>query len=158
MDSLSCFKISWFNVQDMIIVGMDTTVISVEWAMAELIKDPRVQEKVQEELDRVIGSKRIMNEMDFPNLPYLKCVVKEAFRQHPPTPMMLPHKATAHVKVVGYDIPKGSIVQVNGWAIANGPVVWKDPLEFRPERFIEVEIDLKGHDFQLLPFRAGRRV
>ncbi|XXG41311.1 hypothetical protein AAC387_Pa01g1799 [Persea americana] len=143
---------------DMIIAGVDTNVTSVEWAMAELIKNPRVQEKVQEELDRVIGSKRVMNEMDFPNLPYLKCVVKEAFRLHPPTPMMLPHKATAHVKVGGYDIPKGSIVQVNVWAIAHDPAVWKDPLEFRPERFIEEEIDLKGHDFRLLPFGAGRRV
>lgn len=146
------------ELQDMITAGMDTTAISVEWAMAELIKNPRVQEKVQEELDRVIGFERVMTEPDFPNLPYLQCVAKEALRLHPPTPLMLPHKATSNVEVGGYDIPKGSNVHVNVWAIARDPAVWKDPLEFRPERFMEEDVDIKGHDFRLLPFGAGRRV
>ncbi|KAJ0490359.1 putative cytochrome P450 [Helianthus annuus] len=80
---------------DMITAGMDTTAISVEWAMAELIKNLRVQQKAQEELDRVIGSERVLTELDFSNLPYLQCVAKEALRLHPPTPLMLPHKANA---------------------------------------------------------------
>ncbi|OVA11789.1 Cytochrome P450 [Macleaya cordata] len=143
---------------DMITAGMDTTAISVEWAMAELIKNPRVQEKAQEELDRVVGTDRVMTETDFSNLPYLMCVAKEALRLHPPTPLMLPHKANVNVKIGGYDIPKGSNVHVNVWAVARDPAVWKEPLEFRPERFIEEDVDMKGHDFRLLPFGAGRRV
>ncbi|XP_008246258.1 PREDICTED: cytochrome P450 98A2-like, partial [Prunus mume] len=103
---------------DMITAGTDTTAISVEWAMAELIKNPRVQEKAQEELDRVIGFERVMTEDDFSNLPYLQCVAKEALRLHPPTPLMLPHRANAHVKIGGYDIPKGASVHVNVWAVA----------------------------------------
>jgi coumaroylquinate(coumaroylshikimate) 3'-monooxygenase len=142
----------------MITAGMDTTAISVEWAMAELIKNPRVQHKAQEELDRVIGSERVMTEADFTSLPYLQCVVKEALRLHPPTPLMLPHRANTSVKIGGYDIPKGSSVHVNVWAIARDPAVWKNPLEFRPERFLEEDVDMKGHDFRLLPFGAGRRV
>lgn len=145
-------------LQDMITAGMDTTAISTEWAMAEVIKNPRVQAKAQEELDRVIGPDRILTEADFPNLPYLQCVAKEALRLHPPTPLMLPHKASAAVKLGGYDIPKGSNVLVNVWAIAHDPAVWKDPLGFRPERFAEEDVDMKGHDFRLLPFGAGRRV
>nr|AGI97941.1 p-coumarate 3-hydroxylase [Narcissus tazetta] len=143
---------------DMITAGMDTTVITVEWAMAELVKHPRVQEKVQEELDRVIGVDRIMTESDFPNLHYLHCVVKEALRLHPPTPLMLPHKASANIKIGGYDIPKGAVIHVNVWAIARDPNSWKNPLEFRPERFEEENIDIKGTDFRVLPFGAGRRV
>ncbi|PQQ13505.1 cytochrome P450 98A2 [Prunus yedoensis var. nudiflora] len=143
---------------DMITAGTDTTAISVEWAMAELIKNPRVQEKAQEELDRVIGFERVMTENDFSNLPYLQCVAKEALRLHPPTPLMLPHRANAHVKIGGYDIPKGASVHVNVWAVARDPAVWKDPHEFRPERFLEEDVDMKGHDFRLLPFGAGRRV
>ncbi|PON90382.1 Cytochrome P450, E-class, group I [Trema orientale] len=143
---------------DMITAGMDTTAISAEWAMAEVIRNPRVQQKVQEELDRVIGVERVISEADFSNLPYLQCVVKEALRLHPPTPLMLPHRANANVKIGGYDIPKGSIVHVNVWAVARDPVVWKDPLEFRPERFLEEDVDMKGHDYRLLPFGAGRRV
>ncbi|PIN10800.1 Cytochrome P450 CYP2 subfamily [Handroanthus impetiginosus] len=143
---------------DMITAGMDTTAISVEWAMAELIKNPRVQQKAQEELDRVIGHERVMTEADFSNLPYLQSVAKEALRLHPPTPLMLPHRANAKVKISGYDIPKGSNVHVNVWAVARDPDVWKNPLEFRPERFFEEDVDMKGHDFRLLPFGAGRRV
>lgn len=145
-------------MQDMITAGMDTTAISVEWAMAEIVRNPRVQKKVQEELDKVIGVDRIMTENDFSNLPYLQCVVKEAMRLHPPTPLMLPHRSNANVKIGGYDIPKGSNVHVNVWAVARDPAVWKNPEEFRPERFLEEDVDMKGHDLRLLPFGAGRRV
>ncbi|KAF5197323.1 Cytochrome p450 [Thalictrum thalictroides] len=143
---------------DMITAGMDTTVITTEWAMAELVRNPRVQMKAQEELDRVIGIDRVMTEADISNLHYLQCVAKEALRLHPPTPLMLPHKANASVKIGGYDIPKGSNIHVNVWAIGRDPAVWKGPLEFRPERFLEEDVDMKGHDFRLLPFGAGRRV
>ncbi|KAJ9180932.1 hypothetical protein P3X46_009117 [Hevea brasiliensis] len=143
---------------DMITAGMDTTAITVEWAMAELIKNPRVQQKAQEELDRVIGFERVLTEADFSSLPYLQCVAKEGLRLHPPTPLMLPHRANSNVKIGGYDIPKGSNVLVNVWAVARDPAVWKNPEEFRPERFLEEDVDMKGHDFRLLPFGAGRRV
>ncbi|KAI6676009.1 hypothetical protein NL676_036805 [Syzygium grande] len=143
---------------DMITGGMDTTAISVEWAMAELVRNPRAQQKAQEELDRVIGPARVMTESDIPNLPYLHCVAKEALRLHPPTPLMLPHRANSNVKIGGYDIPKGSNVHVNVWAIARDPTIWERPLEFWPERFMEEDVDMKGHDFRLLPFGAGRRV
>ncbi|KAA8540957.1 hypothetical protein F0562_024905 [Nyssa sinensis] len=142
---------------DMISAGSDTSAIAVEWAMAELIKNPNVQYKAHEELERVIGSDRVMIESDLSNLPYLQCVAKEALRLHPPTPLMLPHKANADVKIGGYNIPKGSSVHVNVWAIGRDPAIWPDPLEFRPERFIEEDVDMKGHDFRLLPFGAGRR-
>ncbi|KAG9454805.1 hypothetical protein H6P81_007709 [Aristolochia fimbriata] len=143
---------------DMFTAGMDTTVIAVEWAMAEIVRSPRVQRKIQEELDRVVGSERVMTEMDFPSLPYLRSVAKESLRLHPSTPLMLPHKATADVRIGGYDVPRGSIVHVNVWAIGRNPTAWKEPLAFRPERFLEEDVDIKGHDFRVLPFGAGRRV
>ncbi|KAF2912893.1 hypothetical protein DAI22_10g047200 [Oryza sativa Japonica Group] len=133
---------------DMIAAGTDTTVITVEWAMAELVRNPRVQMKAQEELDRVIGRGRVMLEADIPNLPYLQAVVKESFRLHPPTPLMLPHKASTSVKIAGYDVPKDASVVVNVWAVARDPGVWDNPLD----------IDIKGSDYRVLPFGAGRRV
>ncbi|CAM6050128.1 unnamed protein product [Sphagnum compactum] len=143
---------------DMITAGMDTTAISVEWAMAELVRNPHVQLKAQEELDQVVGQNRVVTEGDFPKLPYLQALCKEALRLHPPTPLMLPHKATERVKIAGFDVPKGSIVHCNVYAISRDPAIWKEPLVFRPERFLEEDIDIKGHDFRLLPFGAGRRV
>ncbi|KAM3339305.1 hypothetical protein P3S68_029174 [Capsicum galapagoense] len=142
---------------DMITAGMDTVAITVEWAMAELVRNPRVQQKVQEELDRVIGSDRIVNETDISKLSYLQHVVKESLRLHPPTPLMLPHMAGSNVQVGGYNIPKGSIVHVNVWALGRDPKVWEYPLQFWPERFMKEDVDMKGHDYRLLPFGAGRR-
>lgn len=75
--------------------GMDTTVIGMESTMAEVLRNPRVLEKVQEELDRAVGTDRVMTEADFPSLPYLHCVVKEGLRMHPPTPLMLPQRASS---------------------------------------------------------------
>uniref|UniRef100_J3M8F7 Cytochrome P450 n=1 Tax=Oryza brachyantha TaxID=4533 RepID=J3M8F7_ORYBR len=119
---------------DMITAGMDTTVISVEWTMAELVRNPRAQKKLQEELDRVVGRDRVMSETDFQSLPYLNAVIG------------------------GYNIPRGANVMVNVWAIARDPKLWSNPLEFRPERFLEETVDIKGNDFRVLPFGAGRRV
>ncbi|XP_059295873.1 cytochrome P450 98A3-like [Lycium ferocissimum] len=143
---------------DMVAAGMDTIAITVEWAMAELVKNPRVQEKAQEELDRVVGSDRTVNESDILKLSYLQHVVKESLRLHPPTPLMLPHMAGNNAKVGGYNIPKGSIVHVNVWALGRDPRIWKDPLQFWPERFMKEDVDIKGHDYRLLPFGSGRRV
>ncbi|KAH6828768.1 cytochrome P450 [Perilla frutescens var. hirtella] len=143
---------------NMISAGMDTTAITLEWAMAEIVMSPRVQQKAQEELDRVVGRGRVMTEADIPNLPYLQCVTKECLRLHPPTPLMLPHKASTDVKIGGYHVPKGATVSVNVWAIARDPAVWENPLEFRPERFQEEDVDMKGTDYRLLPFGSGRRI
>ncbi|WCJ35950.1 Cytochrome P450 98A3 [Euphorbia peplus] len=143
---------------DLITAGIDTSAITVEWGMAEIVRNPRVQSKIQQELDNVIGPDKTMSESDLSKLSYLECFVKEVLRLHPPTPLMLPHKASEDVKVGGYDIPKGTVVCVNVRAIGNDPNNWEDPLEFRPERFLEEEVDVKGSDFRALPFGAGRRM
>ncbi|KAI9174480.1 hypothetical protein LWI28_017949 [Acer negundo] len=143
---------------NMTTAGMDTVAITVEWAMAELVKNPKAQKKAQQEMDRVIGLDRVMIESDISNLPYLQCIVKEAMRLHPPTPLMLPHRANSHIKIGGYDIPEGTVVHFNVWAIARDPSIWDDPLEFKPERFVHNDVDMKGHDFRMLPFGAGRRI
>ncbi|KAL5816517.1 hypothetical protein ACOSQ3_024895 [Xanthoceras sorbifolium] len=143
---------------NMITAGMDTVAITAEWAMAELVKNPKVQQKAQQEMDRVIGLDRAITESDILNLPYLQCIAKEATRLHPPTPLMLPHRASAHIKIGGYDIPQGTVVHVDVWAIARDPSIWADPLEFKPERFLLNDVDIKGYDCRMLPFGAGRRI
>ncbi|GJT01537.1 cytochrome P450 98A2, partial [Tanacetum coccineum] len=143
---------------DMVSAGVDTSVVASEWGMAELLRNPMVQQRVQKELDNVIGLGEIMSESDIPNLHYLRCVVKETLRLHPPTPLMLPHQANQNLNIGNYNIPKGSRVFVNVWAIGRDQDVWKEPFVFRPERFLEEDVDIKGHDYRLLPFGSGRRV
>ncbi|KAK2376145.1 cytochrome P450 93B16 [Trifolium repens] len=147
-------------ILDYFTAATDTTAISLEWAIAELYNNPMVLKKAQEEVERVIGKERLVSEADISNLPYTNAVIKETLRLHPPLPMIA-RKGTQDCVIDEKMIPKGSIVCVNIWAMGRDPKIWKSPLEFKPERFleygIESDIDIKGHHFELLPFGSGRR-
>ncbi|XP_015063977.1 geraniol 8-hydroxylase-like [Solanum pennellii] len=143
---------------DLFAAGTDTTSNTLEWAMAELLKNPHTLEKAQEELAQVIGRGKLVDEADVAQLPYLQCIVKEALRLHPPVSLLIPRKVEEDVELCGYTVPKGSQVLVNVWAIGRDSGIWENPLDFKPERFWESEIDVRGRDFELIPFGAGRRI
>ncbi|KAG9439428.1 hypothetical protein H6P81_019593 [Aristolochia fimbriata] len=142
--------------------GTDTSSSTTEWAMAELIRHPEILTRVQRELDSVVGRDRFVTESDIPDLHYLQAVVKETFRLHPSTPLSLPRMAAESCEIDGYRVPKNSTLLVNVWAIGRDPEVWTDPLEFRPERFLPggeaADVDVRGNDFEVIPFGAGRRI
>ncbi|XP_068655426.1 flavonoid 3'-monooxygenase [Aristolochia californica] len=142
--------------------GTDTSSSTTEWAIAELIRHPEVLAQAQRELDSVVGRDRLVSETDIPQLPYLQAVVKETFRLHPSTPLSLPRIASESCEINGYFIPKNSTLLVNVWAIGRDPDVWKDPLQFRPDRFLPggeaAHRDVRGNDFEVIPFGAGRRI
>nr|ACF85336.1 unknown [Zea mays] len=144
--------------QDLIIGGTDTSAKALEWAVSELLKNPKVLAKATEELDHVIGPDRLVTESDLPRLPYIEAVLKETLRLHPAAPMLAPHVAREDTSVDGYDVLAGTVVFINVWAIGRDPALWDAPEEFRPERFFESKIGVRGHDFQLLPFGSGRRM
>ncbi|XP_039161847.1 flavonoid 3'-monooxygenase-like [Eucalyptus grandis] len=150
------------SVQTMFAAGTDTSSSTTEWAIAELIRQPGILARVQEEIDSVVGRDRLVTELDLPRLTYLQAVVKETFRLHPPTPLSLPRIAAESCEINGYRIPKGATLLVNVWAIARDPEAWAEPLAFRPERFLpggeKANVDVKGNDFELIPFGAGRRI
>lgn len=147
---------------NMFIAGTDTSSSTIEWAMAELIRHPKILAQVRRELDSVIGPNRLVTESDLPHLTYFQAVIKETFRLHPSTPLSLPRIAAESCEINGYHIPKGATLLVNVWAIARDPNVWSDPLEFRPERFLsggeKPDVDVRGNDFEVIPFGAGRRI
>ena len=132
--------------------------MTVEWAISELLKKPELFGKATEELDRVIGQSRWVTEKDIPDLPYIEAIVKETMRMHPVAPMLVPRCAREDCKVAGYDIQKGTRVLVNVWTIGRDPALWEKPEEFYPDRFVGKDIDVKGHDYELLPFGSGRRM
>ncbi|XP_028752180.1 flavonoid 3'-monooxygenase-like [Neltuma alba] len=145
---------------DLVIAAIDTSNVVVEWAMSELLKNPEILRKATEELDRVIGRDRWVEEKDIVNLPYCEAICKETMRLHPAAAVLPPTTSAVDgdSKVVGYDIPKGTQVIVNVWAIGRDPAIWDNPNELYPERFIGKDIDVTGHNFELLPFGAGRRI
>ncbi|KAJ6845793.1 cytochrome P450 71A1-like isoform X1 [Iris pallida] len=143
-------------IMDVLVGGTDTSASTVIWGMAELARNPRVMKKAQEELWSVVGDKGKVEESDLSQLEYLKLVVYETMRLHQQSP--IPRESMEQCKVDGYDIPKGTLVFVNAWALARDESSWENALEFRPERFIGSPISHLGNDFQYIPFGAGRRI
>ncbi|KAK7362877.1 hypothetical protein VNO77_05002 [Canavalia gladiata] len=144
-------------IQDLFAAGTDTTYATLEWGIMELLKHPTVMHKLQDEVRGVVGNRSHINEEDLDHMSYLKAVIKETLRIHPPLPLLLPRNSSKDIKVNGYDIEADTEVLVNAWAIARDPSFWDQPLEFKPERFLNNSIDFKGHDFEFIPFGAGRR-
>ncbi|XP_060186313.1 6,7,8-trihydroxycoumarin synthase-like [Lycium barbarum] len=140
-------------LMNVLVAGSDTSAATVIWAMTTLIKNPKVMKKVQEEIRKSIGNKGIVNEDDIQNMSYLKAVIKETFRLHPPTPLLIPRESMRKSTLEGYEIQPGTITYV----IARDPEIWESPEEFIPERFLNSDIDFKGQDYELIPFGAGRR-
>ncbi|KAF5195762.1 Cytochrome p450 [Thalictrum thalictroides] len=149
-------------IQDMIAAATDTSSVTNEWAMAEVIKHPQVLLKIQEELDSVVGRNRMVTESDLPQLNYLKCVVRETFRMHPAGPFLIPHESIRDTQINGYHIPAKTRVFINTHALGRNKRIWGNDLNiFRPERHeladgCRVEVS-HGADFKILPFSAGKR-
>ncbi|KAL6838559.1 hypothetical protein ACP4OV_031615 [Aristida adscensionis] len=147
------------SILELITGGTDTSAVTIEWAMSKLLRNPRVLAKATEELDRVVGCDRLVTEGDLPSLPYLEAVVKETMRLHPVAPMLIPRVSREDTSVDGFDIPIGTRILINVWAIGRDPTLWGDTAkEFRPERFVGSNVDVKGQHLELLPFGAGRRM
>ncbi|XP_038891462.1 cytochrome P450 71B2-like [Benincasa hispida] len=138
--------------------GLDTSSIIIVWAMAELVKRPKLMKKAQYEIRSHMKSRGKITEKDTEHFQYLKMIVKETLRMHPPAPLLLPREVMSHFEMEGFDFYPKTMVQINVWAIGRDPKCWKDPEEFVPERFAESCVDFRGHHFELLPFGAGRRI
>lgn len=144
--------------QDTFVGGNNTSSVTMQLAMSELIRHPAEVKKVQDEIRAAVGNKERVQHDDMPKLKYLRMVVKETLRLHPPATLLVPRLTTRQIKVGGYDIPANMKVIVNAWAIGRDPNVWKNPEEFCPERFQDTDIDFNGAHFELVPFGAGRRI
>ncbi|KAI3451090.1 hypothetical protein Pfo_007755 [Paulownia fortunei] len=141
---------------DMLLAGMDTSAAAVEWVLSEVIRHPAVTKKLQKELEEIVGMDQMVEESHLSNLKYLDCVVRESLRLHPVGPLLI-HESMEDCEVDGFHIPKKSRVLINVWAIGRDPNAWTDPERFSPDRFLGSNVDLRGRDFQLIPFGSGRR-
>ncbi|XP_004300714.1 PREDICTED: flavonoid 3'-monooxygenase-like [Fragaria vesca subsp. vesca] len=143
---------------DMVVGSTDTSSTTVEFAMAQMMNKPEVLQKAQKELEVVVGKDTIVQESHIHQLPYLDAVMKETLRLHPALPLLIPHCPSETCTVGGYTIPKGARIFVNVWDIHRDPSIWKNPLEFNPERFLNCKYDYTGSDFNYFPFGSGRRI
>ena len=146
------------HLQNIFAAGSETSSGVVEWAMSEMVKNPKVMEEAQAEVRRVFHSKRNADETDMHQLIYLKAVIKETLRLHPSVPLLVPRESKETCEINGYTIPAKSRVFINAWAIGRDPRYWTEAERFKPERFLDSSIDYKGKNFEFIPFGAGRRI
>ncbi|KAK4478954.1 hypothetical protein RD792_014461, partial [Penstemon davidsonii] len=151
-----------YIVENINVAAIETTLWSMEWAIAELVNHPTVQRKIRHEISTILKGQPV-TESNLQELPYLQATVNETLRLHTPIPLLVPHMNLEEAKLGGYTIPKESKVVVNAWWLANNPAWWKEANEFRPERFLEEESGTEAAvaggkvDFRYLPFGMGRR-
>ncbi|XP_022843744.1 cytochrome P450 81E8-like [Olea europaea var. sylvestris] len=137
----------------MLNAGTDTSAVTIEWALSSLLNHPEKLERAKAEIDNLVGNDRLVEESDLSNLHYLQAIISETFRLFPAAPLLVPHESSDNCKIGGYDIPRGTILLVNAWAIHRDPTVWDDPTSFKPERFDVGEVTPS----KLMPFGMGRR-
>nr|CAD1820056.1 unnamed protein product [Ananas comosus var. bracteatus] len=142
---------------DIFIAGTDTSSATLSWTMTQLMKNPSKMKKLQQELREIIGNKGKVEEADLHRLTYLKLVIKEVLRLHPPAPLLVPRETIEKCTIKGYEVPSNTRVLINAKAIGLDPNSWENPNEFRPERFIDNDVDFRGQDFSFVPFGVGRR-
>ncbi|CAM0908085.1 unnamed protein product [Alopecurus aequalis] len=140
--------------------GTETSSTTLEWAMSELVRKPRLLHKAQAEVREAFKGQHKITEADMVGkLSYLHLVIRETLRLHAPVPFLLPRLCREQCQMMGYDIPEGAKVLVNVWAMGRDGAYWEDAEEFKPERFeASTAVDFKGGDFEFLPFGAGRRI
>ncbi|PHT43204.1 Cytochrome 71D7 [Capsicum baccatum] len=146
-------------ILDMFVAGSDTSSSTVIWALSEMMRSPHVMAKAQAEVKEAFKEKKTCDdETNLEKLNYLKLVIKETLRLHPPTPLLVPRESREETQIDGFTIPLKSKVLVNVWAIGRDPESWENPECFIPERFENNSIEFTGNHFQFLPFGAGRRI
>ncbi|KDP25063.1 hypothetical protein JCGZ_22598 [Jatropha curcas] len=144
-------------ILEMFGAASDTSSVTIEWAMSEMMKNPWTMKKAQEEVREVFNGTGDVSEASLQELQYLKLVIKETLRLHPPL-TLIPRECNQKCQINEYDIYPKTRVLVNAWAIGRDPNWWTDPERFDPERFRCGSVDFKGTDFEFIPFGAGKRM
>lgn len=142
-------------IMNILLGGTDTSSSTLEWAMSNLLNNPHILKKARAELDAQVGQKLLVDEPDLSKLHYLQSIISETLRLHPAAPLLVPHYSSDDCTIGGYDVPRGTIVMVNAWAIHRDPKHWDDAQSFKPERFETSEGG--GEVNKLMPFGLGRR-
>ncbi|KAM3282947.1 cytochrome 71D7-like [Capsicum chacoense] len=145
-------------IVDMFAAGTETSSTTTVWAMVEMMKNPSILAKAQEEVREAFKDKATFDKIDVEELKYLKLVVKETMRFHAPVPLLVPRECREETNINGYTIPVKTKVMVNVWALGRDPKYWDDAESFKPERFEKCSVDFVGNNFEYLPFGSGRRM
>ncbi|XP_030764527.1 methyl farnesoate epoxidase-like [Sitophilus oryzae] len=142
---------------DLFMAGAETTSNSLSFAFMYMILYPDVQKKVQQELDKKIGRDRWPTVEDKNNLKYTQAVLMEIQRRCNLAPMGVTHRTTKTTSLYGYTIPENAVILLNLYSIHMNLDYWKDPMKFKPERFLDESGNITVDENYYLPFGLGKR-
>lgn len=145
------------NMDNMFIAGMETISSTMRWALVYMVMHPEVQQRVQEEIDKVLPRDMLPTLQHSESLMYCKAVINEVHRKASFLRLSLPHAATSDVHVNGYTIPKDTMVILNSNHCHWSPKYWSNPTEFHPEHFLDNQGRFIAKKDGFLPFSIGRR-
>ncbi|XP_046893408.1 cytochrome P450 2K1-like [Hypomesus transpacificus] len=145
-----------FSVSNLFAAGTDTTGTTLCWSLLIMAKYPNIQDKVHEEISRVIGSRQVYVE-DRKNLPYTDAVIHETQRLADIVPMSIPHITSRDVTFQGYFIKKGTTVVPLLTTVLHDESKWESPHTFNPAHFLDAQGRFVKRE-AFMPFSAGRRV
>lgn len=141
------------EILGVIIGGHETSSAALTWAWCELAQNPDVEERLHQELDRVLGGEKpTLKHM--PQLKYTRMIVDETMRLHPPF-WFENRNTTEDVELWGATVPKGSMIAFSRYSLHRHPDFWPEPERFNPERFSE---ESPGTKHAYVPFGGGPRV
>lgn len=142
---------------DLFLAGTETTSTTLQWALVYLIKWPHIQEKVQEEIDRVIGQSRQPNMADRLSMPYTDAVLHEIQRMGNIVPLNGLRMAAKDTTLGGYFIPKGTSLMPSLTSVLFDKSEWETPDKFNPGHFLDANGKFVRRE-AFMPFSAGKRV
>ncbi|KAJ3931047.1 MAG: cytochrome P450 [Lentinula lateritia] len=117
--------------------GADTPVSVLGEFILAMLRNPEVQAKAHDELERVLGPGNLPSFNDVGSLPYITAIVRETLRYSPVTPLAFPHELIEDDIYAGYFLPKGSIILANVWSILHNEDDYPEPHLFNPSRFLD---------------------
>ncbi|XP_074492821.1 uncharacterized protein LOC141768427 [Sebastes fasciatus] len=142
---------------DLFLAGTETTSTTLLWALVYLIKNPDIQDKVQAEIDGVIGQTRQPSMADRTNLPYTDAAIHEIQRMGNIVPLNGLRIAANDTTLGGYFIPKGTSLMPNLTSVLFDKAEWETPDTFNPGHFLDAEGKFVKRE-AFLPFSAGKRM
>ncbi|CAF0955923.1 unnamed protein product [Brachionus calyciflorus] len=144
-------------VQDLFIAGTETISTSLNWAIIFAAKYPCYQDKLIEEIERILGREKLPTESDRQKCHFVEAFLNETMRMISSGPILVPRSTTKDLIFKGYKLPENTFVMVNIWSCMRDPNYWCDPSEFKPERFIDENGNFKGRNPAMMPFSVGNR-
>nr|XP_046257197.1 cytochrome P450 1B1 isoform X2 [Scatophagus argus] len=146
------------TVGDVFGASQDTLSTALQWIILMLVKYPEMQQRLQQEVDKVVDRSRLPSIEDQPQLPYIMAFIYEVMRYTSFIPLTIPHSTTTDTTIMGYTVPKNTPIFINQWSINHDPALWSHPETFDPKRFLDQNGALnKNLTSNVLIFSLGKR-